>query len=144
MAFEIQDYKNRVKKISSNTKKLVEYFQKSSYIDEIFYCLSPKYKENYEKLVIDENSLCGVVSITFKKDFQKVYDNLNFPKGPSLGTEFTLLMPYTYLAHYDLIVSKEGKEFLEKINLPINLLRISVGIENIEEIKKEFEKLNTI
>ena len=35
-------------------------------------------------------------------------------------------------------------EFLEKINLPINLLRISVGIENIEEIKKEFEKLNTI
>jgi cystathionine gamma-synthase len=94
--------------------------------------------------VIDENSLCGIISITFKKDFQKVYDNLNFPKGPSLGTEFTLLMPYTYLAHYDLIVSKEGKEFLEKINLPINLLRISVGIENIEEIKKEFEKLNTI
>ena len=36
------------------------------------------------------------------------------------------------------------KEFLEKINLPINLLRISVGVENIEEIKKEFEKLNTI
>ncbi|XQC05712.1 hypothetical protein ACOAJ8_00885 [Arcobacter cryaerophilus gv. pseudocryaerophilus] len=54
------------------------------------------------------------------------------------------LMPYTYLAHYDLIVSKEGKEFLEKINLPVNLLRISVGVENIEEIKKEFEKLNTI
>ncbi|MFY4785998.1 PLP-dependent transferase, partial [Aliarcobacter butzleri] len=71
-------------------------------------------------------------------------DNLNFPKGPSLGTEFTLLMPYTYLAHYDLIVNKEGKEFLEKINLPINLLRISVGVENIDEIKKEFEKLNTI
>ena len=36
------------------------------------------------------------------------------------------------------------KEFLEKINLPINLLRISVGVENIDEIKKEFEKLNTI
>ncbi|GAB1466001.1 hypothetical protein MASR2M54_15010 [Aliarcobacter cryaerophilus] len=53
-------------------------------------------------------------------------------------------MPYTYLAHYDLIVSKEGKEFLEKINLPINLLRISVGVENIDEIKKEFEKLKDI
>ncbi|MFY9100380.1 aminotransferase class I/II-fold pyridoxal phosphate-dependent enzyme [Aliarcobacter cryaerophilus] len=144
LALEIQGYKTRVKKISSNTKKLVEYFQKSSYIDEIFYCLSPKYKENYEKLMIDENSLCGIISITFKKDFQKVYDNLNFPKGPSLGTEFTLLMPYTYLAHYDLIVSKEGKEFLEKINLPINLLRISVGVENIDEIKKEFEKLKDI
>ena len=94
--------------------------------------------------MIDENSLCGIISITFKKDFQKVYDNLNFPKGPSLGTEFTLLMPYTYLAHYDLIVSKEGKEFLEKINLPINLLRISVGVENIDEIINEFEKVNTV
>ncbi len=94
--------------------------------------------------MIDENSLCGIISITFKKDFQKVYDSLNFPKGPSLGTEFTLLMPYTYLAHYDLIVSKEGKKKIKKINLPINLLRISVGVENIDEIKKEFEKLNTI
>ncbi|PRM90754.1 cystathionine gamma-synthase [Aliarcobacter cryaerophilus] len=144
LAVEIKDYKTRVKKISSNTKKLVEYFEKSSYIDEIFYCLSPNYKENYEKLMIDENSLCGIISITFKKDFQKVYDSLNFPKGPSLGTEFTLLMPYTYLAHYDLIISKEGKEFLEKINLPINLLRISVGVENIEDIIEEFEKINNI
>ena len=144
LALEIQGYKTRVKKISSNTKKLVEYFQKSSYIDEIFYCLSPKYKENYEKLMIDENSLCGIISITFKKDFQKVYDSLNFPKGPSLGTEFTLLMPYTYLAHYDLISSENGKEFLKQINLPIELLRISVGIEPIEEIIKEFEKINQI
>ena len=53
-------------------------------------------------------------------------------------------MFYIYLVHYDLIVSKKGKEFLEKINLPVNLLRISVGVENIDEIKKEFEKLNTI
>ena len=44
----------------------------------------------------------------------------------------------------DLIVSKEGKEFLEKINLPINLLRISVGVENIDEIINEFEKVNAV
>ncbi|MDN5106047.1 PLP-dependent transferase, partial [Aliarcobacter butzleri] len=61
-----------------------------------------------------------------------------------LGTEFTLLMPYTYLAHYDLISSENGKEFLKQINLPIELLRISVGIEPIEEIIKEFEKINQI
>ncbi len=51
-------------------------------------------------------------------------------------------MPYTYLAHYDLIVSKEGKEFLEKINLPVNLLKkYLLEYENIEEIKKEFEEI---
>ena len=89
-------------------------------------------------------SLYGCQTASSKKDFKEVYDKLNFAKGPSLGTEFTLLMPYTYLAHYDLIVSKEGKEFLEKINLPINLLRISVGVENIDEIINEFEKVNAV
>jgi len=53
-------------------------------------------------------------------------------------------MPYTYLAHYDLILSKEGNEFLEKISLPIDLVRISVGIEPIEEIIKEFRRLEIV
>ena len=144
LAFQIKNYENRIKTISENTKALVEYFQKTSFIDEIFYCLSPKYASNYKKLMIDENSLTGIISVTFKKDFKEVYDKLNFAKGPSLGTEFTLLMPYTYLAHYDLVTSKSGNEFLKQIGLPINLLRISVGIENIEDIIKEFERLNEL
>lgn len=144
LAYEIKEYENRIKTISENTKALVEYFQKASFIDEIFYCLSSKYASNYKKLMIDENSLTGIISVTFKKDFKEVYDKLNFAKGPSLGTEFTLLMPYTYLAHYDLVTSKSGNEFLKQIGLPINLLRISVGIENIEDIIKEFERLNEL
>ena len=141
LAYEIKDYESRMKIISSNTKKLVEYFKTAPFIDEIFYCLNPKYASNYQKLMIDENSYTGIISVTFKKDFKEVYDNLNFAKGPSLGTEFTLLMPYTYLAHYDLITSKSGNEFLKEIGLPINLLRISVGIEDINEIINEFKRV---
>ena len=141
LAYEIKDYESRMKIISSNTKKLVEYFKTAPFIDEIFYCLSPKYASNYQKLMIDENSYTGIISVTFKKDFKEVYDKLNFAKGPSLGTEFTLLMPYTYLAHYDLITSKDGNEFLKEIGLPINLLRISVGIEDINEIINEFKRV---
>jgi len=144
MAFEIKDYKKRVKKISKNTKKLAKYLENAPYIQDIYHCESLEYKTNYEKLTIDENSFCGVISVTFKKDFQKVYDSLNFAKGPSLGTKFTLLMPYTYLAHYDLIISKNGKEFLEKIKLPIELLRISVGTENIKDIIKEFKRIEDL
>jgi len=144
MAFEIHDYKQRVKKISENTKKLVKYLKNAPYIQDIYHCESPEYKANYKKLTIDKNSFCGVISVTFKKNFQKVYDSLNFAKGPSLGTKFTLLMPYTYLAHYDLIISKKGKEFLGKIKLPIDLSRISVGIENIEDIVEEFKKIENI
>ena len=142
LALQIKDYEKRMKTISLNTKLLVEYFKQASFIDEIFYCLSPKYATNYKKLMIDENSLTGIISLTFKKDFKEVFDKLNFCKGPSLGTEFTLLMPYTYLAHYDLIITKEGNKFLQEIGLPINLLRISVGCENINDIINEFERVN--
>jgi cystathionine gamma-synthase len=141
LAFQIKDYEKRMKIISKNTKELVEYFQTAPFIDEIFYCLNPKYASNYQKLMIDENSYTGIVSVTFKKDFKEIYDKLNFAKGPSLGTEFTLLMPYTYLAHYDLITSKKGNEFLNQIGLPINLLRISVGCEDINEIINEFKNI---
>jgi cystathionine gamma-synthase len=141
LAFEIKDYEKRVKKISKNTKALVEYFKTCSYIDKIYYCLDKQNKENYSQTMIDENSFVGIISVTFKKPFKEVYDKLNFAKGPSLGTEFTLLMPYTYLAHYDLTKTKKGKEFLKQIDLSIDLLRISVGIEPIEEIIKEFERI---
>ncbi len=143
LALQIRDYKQRVKDISKNTKDLVEYFKSCSYIDKIYYCLSEENEKNYRQTMIDENSYTGVVSVTFNKDIKDIYDKLNFAKGPSLGTEFTLLMPYTYLAHYDLIISEEGNKFLEKINLPIDLVRISVGREPIDKIINEFKKLET-
>ena len=144
LAYEIQGYEERVKRIGQNTKRLVEYFLRCDYIDQLFYCLQSSSYDNYKKLMKHEDAYAGVVSVTFKKEFAKVYDHLNFAKGPSLGTEFTLLMPYVYLAHYDYILSQKGQAFLQKHQLPIDLLRISVGTENIDEIIEEFKKIDTL
>jgi cystathionine gamma-synthase len=141
LACEIKDYKSRVKKISSNTKSLVEYFKKCPYIDKLFYCLSSENELFYKDVMIDDNSYTGLISVTFKNSFEKIYNNLNFAKGPSLGTEFTLLMPYTYLAHYEYLNSDDGLELLNKIGLPKDILRISVGCENINDIIDEFKRL---
>ncbi|RXK11649.1 cystathionine gamma-synthase [Halarcobacter mediterraneus] len=141
LAVEIKDYKKRVKQISKNTIALVNYLKTCPYIKNLYYCMDEQNKDNYCQTIIDDNSYVGIVSVTFNKPFEEVYDKLNFAKGPSLGTEFTLLMPYTYLAHYDLIKSEKGHKELEEIDLPINLLRISVGIEPIEEIINEFKRI---
>jgi len=127
LAFEIQGYGSRMKKINSNSKKLIEYLKTKKFVKKIYF-----------------SSFCGVISLTFTKSFEKVYDTLDFHKGPSLGTEFTLVMPYVYLAHYDLITCKDGRELLKDNDIPIDLLRVSVGMENIEAIKKEFDKLDYI
>ena len=144
LASQIPDYENRMKTISSNTKKLVEYLKKSPIIDKIYSCQSQENKSNFLKIAKDKDSYVGVISVTFSEEFQKVYDEFNFSKGPSLGTEFTLLMPYTYLAHYDYLHTKEGRDFLNKIGLPKDLLRISVGSEDIEDIIDEFKRVETM
>ncbi|WP_024953902.1 aminotransferase class I/II-fold pyridoxal phosphate-dependent enzyme [Sulfurospirillum arcachonense] len=141
LAYEIQGYEKRVEKINKNTQELVEYLKTKEYIKTIYYASS---SQNYKKLMRHENAVGGVISLVFTKEFAKVYDTLNFAKGPSLGTEFTLLMPYVYLAHYDLITCKKGINVLHENGIPIDLLRVSVGIENIEEIKEEFDKLHCI
>lgn len=144
LAYEIRNYESRMKLISANTIKLIDYLESCSYVDKVYHCMQEDYAQNYKKLMINEDSYSGLVSVTFNKPFKDIYDKLNFPKGPSLGAEFTLLMPYVYLAHYDYITCTKGREFLEKHGIPIDLLRISVGTEDINGIIEEFKKLETI
>jgi hypothetical protein len=61
------------------------------------------------------------------------YDSLDVAKGPSLGTNFTLVCPYTLLAHYHEL------DFAISCNVPPNLLRISVGLEPLETLQEKFE-----
>ena len=55
-------------------------------------------------------------------------------KSPSFGTEFSNCCPYVYLAHYSLIQSVEGRKILKNAGLSEHLLRLSVGLEPVEEI----------
>ncbi len=144
LAFQVQDYEQRMKTISANSKKLIEYFENCSYVDKVFHCMQESNHENYSSLMRYEDAYAGLVSVTFSKPFHQVYDQLNFAKGPSLGTEFTLLMPYVYLAHYDYITCEQGQKFLKQNGIPIDLLRISVGCEDIKSIIAEFERVKNL
>ncbi|KAG8917597.1 hypothetical protein FRC01_002348 [Tulasnella sp. 417] len=56
------------------------------------------------------------------------YDNLGCEKGPTWGSNFTLACPYTILAHYCEL------DWAAKYGVPINVVRISVGMEEEETI----------
>lgn len=144
LAYEIRGYESRMNQINANTKELIHYLQNKPYIKRIYAPTLGKTHQYYEELMKNENAYGGLISLEFTLPFALVYDTLNFAKGPSLGTEFTLLMPYVYLAHYDMIKSKQGAAFLKEHQLPIDLLRVSVGCEDIQAIKKEFDKLEQI
>lgn len=140
LAVQIDSYANKMKKISENTQKLYQYLQKQDFVEKIHSVYEDHSWENFLKIRKNENHI-GLLSLVFKKNLADCYNQLNFAKGPSLGTEFSLAMAYTYLAHYDLVTSEEGQKKLKKNGLHPELFRISMGTEPIESIIAEFEKL---
>ena len=55
---------------------------------------------------------------------ERFFDALQIPKGPNLGTSFTLCCPFTLLAHY------RELDFVETCGISRYLIRVSVGLED--------------
>ncbi len=64
----------------------------------------------------------------------RFYDRLEICKGPSLGTVFTLACPFTLLAHYTEL------DWAESCGVPRHLIRLSVGLEEPQELWQRIER----
>ncbi len=141
LAYSIGGYENRVRAIAANTALLITELKKQKHISQLLSVLADDSIDNFKKICKGENCIPGVISIVFDNELKYYYDRMRLPKGPSFGTEFTLAMPYIYLAHYELTKSSEGKKHLADINLHSELLRVSVGMENTDELIKIFTEI---
>ena len=63
----------------------------------------------------------------------QIYDRMEFCKGPSLGTVFTLACPFTLLAHYTEL------DWAEACGVSRYLIRISVGLESPTELWRQLD-----
>ena len=135
----IAGYRQRMAHIERNAKSLHRFFAESPRVASLHYALAAPSGEAYSALAREGADGGGVLSVVFDTPLRSVYDRLKLPKGPSFGTEFTLCMPYVYLAHYDLVTSATGRKRLGEAGIDPELLRISVGVEPIEEIIAAFE-----
>jgi len=141
IAYEIKGYAERVDIVSRNTAVLVEWLSRQKKIIKLNWVMDELSCENFLRIRKTETSLPGLVSLVFDKDLHYYYDKLKMPKGPSLGTGFTIAMPYVYLAHYDMIKTPEGKKQIIEHGINPELLRISVGTENPVEIITALEDM---
>lgn len=139
-AWSIQGYKSRVERISENAKILIPYFQQAKKIKHVYWALEGKSGANFQKIQ-KEDRIPGLVSLVFDGPLQPFYDRLSMLKGPSFGSEFTLGMPYVYLAHYDLLRTVEGRSELASLGIESELLRVSIGIDSPHNIISDFERL---
>ncbi|GMM38699.1 cystathionine gamma-synthase [Saccharomycopsis crataegensis] len=128
-----RDFLQRNAKTNKNTEevvKLFEKYQEKGAVKQIFHPLTSPSKKYYDEVKNPNGGYGGLLSILFSTTqiSKKFYDVLKLSKGPSLGTNFTLVCPYTILAHYTEL--EEVKEF----GVDADLVRISIGIEPTREL----------
>lgn len=136
---QILNYDEIVTRMNYNNIKLVEYLQSHSSVKEVHHAYHKKYTQNYSRLTWEKNSPGCLISIELKMPIRQFYDQIKIAKGPSLGQDFTIICPFIYLAHYELIQSESGREILNNNKIPIDLIRISIGTEDHEMIIKAFD-----
>lgn len=124
-----RDFSARMRTINQTAHTLAWYLHAHPKVAEVFY---PEYtgRALYDEQKRTGGGYGGLLSITLKdpRKAPAVYDTLNITKGPSLGTSYTLVCPYTLLAHY------RELDFAAASGVTADLIRISVGCENPQDL----------
>ena len=98
------------------------------------WALEPASRDNYLRVARSPGATGGMISFTLRGHLDTFYDRLRLPKGPSFGMRTTLICPFMYLAHYDMVTSAAGRAELAANGLDPELLRLCVGTEPAGEI----------
>jgi len=130
---QLPHYPTFVQKTNNTLLQVVHFLESHPGIKKVFWAYQNDSAGYFRKIAGDERPGC-VVSFEVTGCFESFYNQLRMLKSPSFGTEFTLCCPYVYLAHYKLIQSDQGLNTLKKAGISPYLCRLSVGMEEPEEI----------
>jgi len=78
----------------------------------------------------------ALLTFDLRGDLAAFYDRVALPKGPSFGLGFTLLAPFLWLSHHDLVTNPAGRDRIRSAGLSPDLIRLSVGVEPVDELEE--------
>jgi cystathionine gamma-synthase len=134
LAAQIGETEDVLKKIHANTARVAAFLAAHPKIKDVFWALHPASRENYLRLARAPDATGGMITFTLRGPMEPFHDQLRLPKGPSFGMKTTLICPFMYLAHYDLVTTPAGLAELAASKLDPDLLRLCVGTEPAEDI----------
>jgi cystathionine beta-lyase/cystathionine gamma-synthase len=136
LAWEIGDFADVVARANVNAAAVVAFLRQHPGVREVWSADQPATAAAYRALARSDRAqgLGGIVSFRVQGPLAAFYDRLVLPKGPSFGMRTTLICPFIYLAHYDLVTSEAGRAELAASGLHPELLRLALGTEPAEAI----------
>ncbi len=129
-----RDFAERVQRHNRSGLFIAEKLRTHPAVEQVWY---PKWEcaEAYEQVRRPKGgwgALLAFVARDAARTSAGIYDRLAVPKGPSLGTTFTLACPFTLLAHFTEL------DWAESCGVSRYLIRVSVGLEEPEELWNRF------
>jgi cystathionine gamma-synthase len=135
LAHQIGEYETLVPRLNAGARAVVDHLaRRKRGIRKLYWSLQEASRANFLRLARGPDRLGPVISFEVEGEMARFYDALPLAKGPSFGMRTTLICPFVYLAHYDLISTADGREILAGAQLAPDLLRLSVGTEPPEAI----------
>ncbi len=134
LAAQIGDTPRVLAQIHATVPRVAEFLSSHPKVKDVFWSLHPGSRDNYLRLARSPDAVGSMITFTLRDSLERFYDRLNLPKGPSFGMKTTLICPFMFLAHYDLVTTEAGRAELAASGIDPNLLRLSIGIEPADEI----------
>ncbi|HYP15982.1 MAG TPA: PLP-dependent transferase [Opitutus sp.] len=134
LAAEIPETPAVLERIHASVPRVVEFLSTHPGVKEVFWALHPASRDNYLRIARSPDAVGGMITFAVRGPLDRFYDRLRLPKGPSFGMKTTLICPFMYLAHYDLVTTAAGRDELQASGLDPELLRLSIGTEPVEAI----------
>ena len=130
-----RDFNERMVIFNRNAEAVADYLNNHELVDRIYYP-TLVHRDHYDAVMKPGGGYGCLMSVLVKNAeiaAPAFYDALQVSKGPSLGTNYTLACPYTLLAHF------EELDWAEENGMSRYLVRVSVGLEPIDELVQRFE-----
>ena len=121
-------------RIQAGTAEVAAFLDSHPGVREVHWALGRESRVQFQRIARSPGAAGGMISFSLLGPIGPFYDRLRLPKGPSFGMKTTLICPFMYLAHYDLVNSPSGRAELEANGIEADLLRLCVGTEPPGEI----------
>ncbi|RCI13380.1 hypothetical protein L249_0307 [Ophiocordyceps polyrhachis-furcata BCC 54312] len=120
------DFRARVRKANSNALAMATFLTSRDSIANVNYPTMVPSRSLYERYRRPDGGYGSLISFVFREAETAVrfYDVVHLCKGPSFGANFTLVLPYSQIAHASEL------DWAESQGVAKHIIRISVGLED--------------
>lgn len=120
--------------VNANALALADHLSRSPKVTRLFTPLESRSAANFRRIARSDEAVGAILTLELAGELADFYDRARVVKGPSFGTGYTMMCPFLYLAHYDLVSTPTGRKHLLARGLNPELIRLSVGAEPVGEI----------